>query len=92
MIYQNSRYYTQLIDYVSFVPDGDSFPIVFYEFDNPGTVKWQEHVYLEGERLEQISQKYYERPDLWWVIPEYNPQISDFDNIVPGTVLRIPNV
>jgi hypothetical protein len=92
MIYQNSRYYTQLIDYVAFVPDGSSFPIVFYEFDTPGTVKWQEHIYAQNERLDQISEQYYGRPDYWWLIPEYNPQIMDFSNIVPGTVLRIPNV
>ena len=36
MIYQNSRYYTQLIDYVSFIQDGNANPIVFYEFDIGG--------------------------------------------------------
>ncbi len=92
MIYQNSRYYHQLIDYVSFTQDGDSMPIVFYEFDNPGTVSWWEHVYIEGERLESIAYKYYKRADYWWLIPEYNPVIVDFTNIAPGTVLRIPRV
>lgn len=92
MIYQTSRYYNQLIDYLSFSTTGDNYPIVFYEFDAPGNTTWSEHIYSEGERLDQISQNYYFRPDLWWLIPEYNPTISDFNNITPGTVLKIPNV
>jgi len=92
MIYQNSRYYHQLIDYVAFVPNGDSNPIVFYEFDDPGTTSWWEHIYTEGERLDSIAYRYYQRADYWWLIPEYNPTITDFNNITPGTVLRIPRV
>ena len=63
MIYQNSRYYHQLIDHVVFVENGDAMPIVFYEFDNPGTTSWWEHVYLDGERLDAIAYKYYQRAD-----------------------------
>lgn len=92
MIYQNSRYYNQLIDYISFTPEGDSFPIVFYEFDNQSTLSWWEHMYAEGERLDQIANLYYQRPEFWWIIPEYNPQIVDFLNIPAGTILRIPRV
>jgi hypothetical protein len=92
VIYQTSRYYTQLIDYLAFSPDGDSYPIVFYQFDDPTTISWWEHVYVEGERLEQIANTYYQRPELWWLIAEYNPQIVDFLNIVPGTTLKVPRV
>jgi nucleoid-associated protein YgaU len=92
MIYQSSRYYNQLIDYVSFVENEDELPIVFYTFDTQGTITWTEHVYQKGERLDQLSFQYYGRPDFWWVIPEYNPEIDDFSNIPPGTVLRIPRV
>lgn len=92
MIYQTSRYYHQLIDYLAFYPEGDNYPIVFYEMDAPGLATWSEHVFSEGERLDQLSYQYYHRPDLWWVIPEYNPQVPDFNNITPGTVLKIPHV
>lgn len=92
MIYQTSRYYNQLIDYLAFSTDGDNYPIVFYEFDNPGKISWYEHVYQEGERLDQISQKYYERPDFWWMIPEYNPTIDDFTNIPAGTIIKVLRV
>jgi hypothetical protein len=92
MIYQNSRYYTQLIDYVSFTQDGNSNPIVFYEFDVIGKISWWEHTYNQNERLEQLAYQYYKRPDYWWIIPEYNPEIVDFTNIAPGTIIRIPRV
>jgi nucleoid-associated protein YgaU len=92
MIYQNSRYYNQLIDFVSFTKDGNANPILFYEFDVLGSVTWWSHTYQEGERLDSIAYKYYKRSDYWWLIPEYNPTIDDFANIVPGTVLRIPRV
>jgi hypothetical protein len=92
MIYQNSRYYSQLIDFISFLPDGDNYPVVYYEFDELGSSSWYEHVYEEGERLDELSYKYYSRPDFWWIIPEYNPEIYDFSSITPGTILRIPRV
>lgn len=92
MIYQNSRYYNQLIDFVAFEDNGPSNAIVFYEFDEPGTVSWWNHTYVEGERLDQIAYKYYNRSDFWWLIPEYNPEITDFVSIAPGTILRIPRV
>ena len=92
MIYQNSRYYNQLIDFISFYPEGDNYPIVFYEFDSPGKISWWEHIYTQGERLDSIANKYYNRSDFWWLIPEYNPNIADFTNIPSGTMLRIPRV
>jgi nucleoid-associated protein YgaU len=92
VIYQSSRYYNQLIDYIALYENADELPIVFYEFDNPGTTTWVEHIYSQGERLDQLSFKYYGRPDFWWVIPEYNQAIEDFNNIPAGTVLRIPRV
>jgi hypothetical protein len=92
MIYQNSRYYNQLIDYISLAENSDELPIVFYAFDDPGVTTWQEHIYTQGERLDQIAFKYYTRCDYWWIIPEYNPEVEDFSNIPAGTILRIPRV
>ena len=92
MIYQNSRYYSQDVDYVAFVENGDELPIVFYEFDELGNSTWTEHEYKSGERLDSLAYTYYGRPDLWWLIPEYNPEVKDHSNIAPGTILRIPRV
>lgn len=91
-IYQNSRYEYSIVDFISTKVDGDSNPVVFYEFSNLGRVTYQEHVYVQGERLDQISETYYKRPGFWWLIMEYNPSITDVTNIPAGTILKIPNV
>ena len=91
-IYKGSRYEYSVVDFVSKTVSGDANPIVFYEFTNLGAVTYYEHTYVQGERLEQLAAKYYKNPQYWWIIPEFNPQISDFTNIPNGTVLKIPNV
>lgn len=91
-IYQGSRYEYSLIDYISTKPDEDAYPVVFYSFSDIGLISFYEHIYVEGERLDQIAFQYYKRPGAWWYIVENNPEITDILNIAPGTVLRIPSV
>lgn len=91
-IYKGSRYEYSVIDYVATDSSLIEKELVLYAFSNLGLVRYWEHIYVEGERLDQISTQYYKRPEFWWLIPEFNPAIEDFNNITPGTVLRIPNV
>jgi nucleoid-associated protein YgaU len=91
-IYKGSRYEYSTIDFFKVSNQGDNNPVVFYEFSQLGLISYWEHVYVKNERLDQISHQYYKKPEFWWVIPEYNPEITDFLNIEPGTKLRIPNV
>ena len=91
-IYKGSRYEYSTVDFAAKTINGPQNPIVFYEISSPNSISYYEHVYIVGERLDQISTKYYKTPSLWWLIPESNPQISDFTNIPIGTILRIPNV
>jgi len=91
-IYKGSRYEYSTIDFVSTTAGGQANPIVFYEFSTLGTLTYFEHQYVQGERLDQIANKYYKDSEYWWIIPEFNPQIVDFTDIPEGTVLKIPNV
>jgi hypothetical protein len=91
-IYKGSRYEYSTIDYVATTPNGNPNPVVFYQFSDIGYIEYQEHTYVEGERLDQLAYKYYRSSGYWWIIPEYNPEVTDFTNIKPGTVLRIPRV
>lgn len=91
-IYRGSRYEYSTVDYFSTTVNGTDEPVVFYNFSDLGYVRYWQHTYVEGERLDQIAYKYYQRPQYWWIIPEYNPEITDLNNIPAGTVLRIPNV
>jgi hypothetical protein len=91
-IYKGSRYEYSTIDFVSKTVGGYANPIVFYQFSTLGQITYFEHSYLPGERLDQLADTYYKNPEFWWLIPEFNPQITDFTNIPVGTVLKIPNV
>jgi nucleoid-associated protein YgaU len=91
-IYKGSRYEYSTIDYVSIDEAGASNPIVFYQFSDLGLISFYQHTYVNGERLDGIANKYYKNSEYWWIIPEFNPEIKDFTNITPGTVLRVPRV
>lgn len=89
-IYTNSRYQYSKVDYLTTVENGTPKPIVFYTPDDHKNTTYAIHNYAEGESLFGLSWRYYGRPDFWWAIVEYNPQVADFFNIAAGTPLRIP--
>jgi phage tail protein X len=91
-IFAGSRYEYSTIDFFSVIAGESENPTVFYEFDDLGLTSYQNHRYLSGERLDQLAYRYYSRPEMWWIIAEYNPQIDDHENIPNGTILRIPSV
>lgn len=86
MIYRNSRYTkTSVIN-----TDGTQ---IFklrkrFEFNSNNAIV---HQFSDGERLEGLALKYYNDPQLWWVILEANPQIKTALSIPFGTNLIIPS-
>ena len=54
------------------------------------------HVVVEGQRLDQISYKYYGSNKFWWIIADVNDiadnLINPFSDLVPGTKLIIPSI
>jgi nucleoid-associated protein YgaU len=91
-IYLGSRYENSVVDFVSFTPEQSAAPIVFYDFPGIGLINYHEHTWKSGDRLDQIAMNYYQDPEKWWIIAEYNPEVHDPQNIPVGYVLRIPNV
>lgn len=91
-ILTGSRYENSTVDFFTKKEYGTSYPVVFYTPDSLVNISFLNHVVTEGETLHGLSQVYFSRPDLWWAIVEYNPEIVDFINITPGTVIRIPSV
>jgi hypothetical protein len=91
-IFKGSRYEYSTIDYVATTVDLIEEPYVLYTASDLGLTSYWEHTYIQGERLDSISYKYYKNSEYWWLIVEYNPQLNDFIDIAPGTILRIPNV
>jgi nucleoid-associated protein YgaU len=91
-IYLGSRYENSVVDFVSFTPSTDAAPIVFYEFTDIGRIEYNTYTWKEGDRLDQVAMNFYSNPERWWLIAEYNPEVSDHQNIPAGTVLRMPSV
>lgn len=91
-IVSGSRYEASVVDYFRKNEYGNTLPIVFYKFDSLSNISFITHTFVQGETLEKLAKAYFDRSDLWWTIAEYNPEVTDFLNITPGTVLRIPNV
>lgn len=91
-IYKNSRYAYSKVSFLQTALLSDPKPIVFYEMGSSTTMSFYEHVYTEGERLDQISTHYYGVPTLWWYIAQNNQNIKDFNAITPGSVIRVPRV
>jgi len=44
----------------------------------------------DGERADLIAWRYFGRPELWWVVCDYNDLFWPLD-LEPGTVLRLPS-
>lgn len=92
-IFKGSRYYdvqAAQVEYLSLNENEAAYEVVWYEFPGSSLATFIFHVYVEGERLDEIAYKYYERPGSWWRIMEVNPHITDPLSIPAGTVLRIP--
>ena len=96
-IYKGSRYEYATIDYIQRTPaipnisDPVVTPIVIYPISSLGTMTFTQHTCIYGERLDQISNKYYKTPKNWWLIVEANPELKDFIHLPVGKVIRIPN-
>jgi hypothetical protein len=91
-IFKGSRYEYSTIDYVATTAGLIEKPIVLYTASDLGLTSYWEHTYIQGERLDAIAYKYYKNSEYWWLIVEYNPEINDFINLTPGTILRVPSV
>lgn len=88
----DSRYYDSVVDYFTTTVDGENAPVMFYDFSDLGTLSYVNYLWKEGDRLDALAAQYFSFPTRWWVIAEFNPKISDWLNVTPGTIIRIPRV
>lgn len=91
-IYLGSRYEESVVDFIATKSVEDVAPVVFYEFTDIGRIEYTEYVWKDGDRLDNVSMKFYGHPERWWLIAQYNPELSDIMNIPAGTKLRIASV
>jgi nucleoid-associated protein YgaU len=90
MISRNSRY-TLDGAYASRDPERADQPITGLALHEAGELtSRREHRVIEGERLDQLAQRYYGDPLKYWLICDANDAVFPEDLMVPGRVLRIP--
>lgn len=49
------------------------------------------HTVLEGETLQNIAFRYYQDSGKWYLIAEANKILNPFEDLVSGTIIRIPS-
>jgi hypothetical protein len=85
-----SRFRNQLIYQTA---DGKLFYGVYDRPSFPPTPQDTYHTVRQGEdtRLDLISYKYYQTPELWWVIAVSNDILDPLGDLAVGDVIRVPS-
>lgn len=50
------------------------------------------HQVVTGDRAETLAYQYYTDPTLWWRIADANPEVLFWDDLTPGTIIRVPQL
>ena len=91
MIYADSRYASGTVVRVQDARNGN-YQVAVYR--NWPTIKSNFYAYtwVEGDRIDVVSNSLLGSPSFWWKIMDLNPEIMDPFDIKPGTTIRIPSV
>lgn len=90
MISAASRYADSTV--VTLVKDGNDVAVIVPSAQVSYSFTFIHHVVALGERIESVAYQYYTDPSLWWRIADANPEILWWDDLAPGTVLRVPSI
>lgn len=90
MIYLDSRYVDGPLFKAQDSRTGEYELTVFRAFPSY-KVKFFYYTWVETDRLDRVALRFLGASSVWWQIMDINPEIIDPLNIVPGTVLKIPN-
>jgi Phage Tail Protein X len=89
MIFQGSRY-TKTPVITPTNAEGAS-PRVLDRRAAPEAPGALEHVVSEGERLDQIANRYFAEPKKYWLVLDANPEVlNPFELLAPGRRIKIP--
>jgi nucleoid-associated protein YgaU len=53
---------------------------------------YTEYMVEDGESIDLLAFDFLGDGELWWMIADANPEILDWAELAPGTVIRIPRV
>lgn len=89
MIVTGSRYMGQP---VVPVPTSTGHSTAVYGPPPSGPAAFFYYTVVTGDRFDLIANKLYGVPEFWWKIANANPEIFYPDDLVPGSLIRVPAV
>jgi nucleoid-associated protein YgaU len=89
VIVNGSRYMGQPVITVPIDTVGTTAVAVFGP-PTTGPAQFAYYIVVDGDRFDSISFKVYGLPDYWWKIANANPEVFYPDNLITGSILRIP--
>jgi hypothetical protein len=89
MIYTDSRYADGVV-IRSFDSRKLTYEITLFRQFSESTSKFYYYTWTQRDRIDLVAKTLLGNSALWWVIMDYNPEISNPLDIQIGSVLRIP--
>jgi nucleoid-associated protein YgaU len=69
---------------------GGDISVIVPSMQQPFSFRYISHLVVAGERIDTLAAQYYGDPTMWWRVADANPSIMWYDDIMPGTILRVP--
>lgn len=91
MIYADSRYANGTVTTAQ-DPRDDTYQLSVYRKFPSAKSGFYHYTWVEGDRIDLVSQQLLGTPTFWWKIMDYNPEFLDPFSIPIGATLRIPSV
>jgi hypothetical protein len=89
MIFTDSRYASGILT-KSYDARKQSYGITVFRQFTEDSSSFFYYTWTQKDRIDLVAAELLNDPNLWWLIMDYNPEISNPFNIPLGTVLRIP--
>lgn len=87
----DSRYVTATIT-TAVGPDDETRQEMRVAFPRARMISYTFYRVVDGERVDTIAKTFYGKAELWWMIADANPEVFNWFDVDPGTIIRVPNV
>jgi phage tail protein X len=91
MIDPGSRYATSTVVGID-KADGTSISTIVPSPPVVYTFTYSPYQFTGADRIDNLANTFYGSPQAWWSIADANPEILDWSNVAPGTIIRIPDL
>jgi hypothetical protein len=89
MIYTDSRYADGIV-VRSLDGRKNKFELTLFRQFPSDSSQFFYYTWTQRDRIDLVASEFLGDPTLWWVIMDYNPELSNPSTIPVGTLIRIP--